>query len=112
MLIGVIASYKMTYFFSRFIMSGGGDGLESASLVRHGSSAGRSYMSEGVVQRESVPGHGGSGPGAMTGVTGAGRDNVEASDELDYVESDAPLLSQFHEDAIQQVRSQFSVSGQ
>lgn len=87
-------------------MSGGGDGLESASLVRHGSSSGRSYMSEGGAQRESASGHGGSGSGAMAGGTGAGRDNAEASDELDYVESDAPLLSQFHEDAIQQVRRQ------
>ncbi|KAK8381186.1 hypothetical protein O3P69_008212 [Scylla paramamosain] len=83
-------------------MSGGGDGLESASLVRHGSTAGRSYMSETGVQREGASGRGGSGSGAAAGVAGAGRDNVEASDELDYVESDAPLLSQFHEDAIQQ----------
>ena len=85
-------------------MSGGGDGLESASLVRHGSSSGRSYMSEGAVQREGGSGHGGNGSGAAAGLAGAGRDNLEATDELDYVESDAPLLSQFHEDAIQQVR--------
>lgn len=32
-------------------MSGGGDGLESASLVRHGS-GGRSYTSEGGMLRE------------------------------------------------------------
>ncbi|XP_066973216.1 synaptic vesicle glycoprotein 2B-like, partial [Macrobrachium rosenbergii] len=31
-----------------------------------------------------------------------GDGGIEAVDELDYVESDAPLLSQFHEDAIQQ----------
>ncbi|MPC83713.1 Synaptic vesicle glycoprotein 2B [Portunus trituberculatus] len=100
-LIGVIVFYRQVYFF-RFIMSGGGDGLESASLVRHGSTAGRSYMSETGVQREGGSGRGGSGPGAAAGAAGTGRDNVEASDELDYVESDAPLLSQFHEDAIQQ----------
>lgn len=34
---------------------------------------------------------------------GGGEGNLDGGDELDYVESDAPLLSQFHEDAIQQV---------
>ncbi|XP_050730994.1 synaptic vesicle glycoprotein 2C-like isoform X2 [Eriocheir sinensis] len=82
-------------------MNGGGDGLESASLVRHGSSSGRSYMSEGGVQREGLSGHGGGGAGSG-GPAGTPRDTTETGDELDYVESDAPLLSQFHEDAIQQ----------
>lgn len=85
-------------------MNGGGDGLESASLVRHGSSSGRSYMSEGGVQREGLSGHGGGGAGSG-GPAGTPRDTTDTGDELDYVESDAPLLSQFHEDAIQQVRN-------
>lgn len=97
-------------------MSGGGDGLESASLVRHGS-GGRSYTSEGGMLRESEGGMGGSGGGGGGGGGGGvgggggrgggggggGEGNLDGGDELDYVESDAPLLSQFHEDAIQQV---------
>lgn len=84
-------------------MSGGGDGLESASLVRHGS-GGRSYTSEGGMLRESEGGMGGSGGGGGRGGGGGGggEGNLDGGDELDYVESDAPLLSQFHEDAIQQ----------
>nr|XP_045611722.1 synaptic vesicle glycoprotein 2A-like isoform X1 [Procambarus clarkii] len=88
-------------------MSGGGDGLESASLVRHGSGGGRSYMSESGMLREGDGGHSGGGTGGGGGGGGRGKGNategsLEGADELDFVESDAPLLSQFHEDAIQQ----------
>ncbi|XP_047502688.1 synaptic vesicle glycoprotein 2C-like [Penaeus chinensis] len=44
----------------------------------------------------------GGGGGRGGGGGGGGEGNLDGGDELDYVESDAPLLSQFHEDAIQQ----------
>ncbi|KAK7081218.1 Synaptic vesicle glycoprotein 2A [Halocaridina rubra] len=77
---------------------GGGDGLESASLVRHSSSGGRSYMSEGGTMKDADGNSVSGGPRGSTGTPG----NPDIVDELDYVESDVPLLSQFHEDAIQQ----------
>ena len=82
------------------------DGLESASLMRHGSR--KSYTSGGDMSWEGgesgqteggdIGNNGSSGPGS--GID----QNTKESGELDYVESEAPLLSQFHEDAIQQVR--------
>ncbi|XP_071533141.1 synaptic vesicle glycoprotein 2C-like isoform X2 [Panulirus ornatus] len=84
------------------IMSGGRDGLESASLMRHSGSGGRSYTSEGGMLKEGEAGHNTAG-GGVGGGSRPGQTNLDGpADELDYVESDAPLLSQFHEDAIQQ----------
>ncbi|CAL4119411.1 unnamed protein product [Meganyctiphanes norvegica] len=67
------------------------DGMESASLVRHGDSAGRaSYTSESTAEMDGQK-------------QGTGDQNMEADEgERDYAETDISLLSQFHEDAIQQ----------
>lgn len=95
-------------------MSGGRDGLESASLMRHSSGGGRSYTSEGGMLKEGEGGHStaAGGPGGGGGGGRAGQTSLDGpADELDYVESDAPLLSQFHEDAIQQVAPSVYVRG-
>ena len=80
------------------------DGLESASLMHHGS--GRNYTNESMWQGKEMN-NGQTSPDSVntntnTDTTTDEKPKVTAT-ELDYLESDAPLLSKFHEDAIQQV---------
>ncbi|KAL7636141.1 UNVERIFIED_CONTAM: hypothetical protein RMT77_012898 [Armadillidium vulgare] len=73
-------------------MNGPLDGLESVSLMQHG--IGRSYTTDsGMNTKEEND---------FTSPQKDSERGREGKEELDYMESDAPLLSQFHEDAIQQ----------
>ncbi|KAB7497819.1 Synaptic vesicle glycoprotein 2B [Armadillidium nasatum] len=73
-------------------MNGPLDGLESVSLMQHG--IGRSYTTDSGMNTKEENDFASPQKDSERG--------REGKEELDYMESDAPLLSQFHEDAIQQ----------